>query len=157
MIPNYVARDAALARQAEVIHSLGREKVWKNVLVVCKQSTKPERDGLGAVKAAELLGATEQLPQIVGFRYQSQTELRTEESGDSAGISDEEVTKILKSKLDGFKDFLPLNSDFDKKSQSEEVNNQFNNDYGTDDLEVYQQRKIKTVFGLPPIVLSKAL
>ncbi len=67
VIPN-VRRDAALTKQAGMIHQVG-DNVWARTVVVCKQSMRPERDGAGAVKAAEECGGVS--PKVVGYRYLS--------------------------------------------------------------------------------------
>ena len=43
--------------------------IWRNVIIVCKQSMRPEKDGGGAMRAAEercVYG--KHLPQITGYR-----------------------------------------------------------------------------------------
>ena len=52
VVPN-VRRDALLKKQAQLINQFKEEEIWKNVLIVAKQSLNPEADCAGAVRAAE--------------------------------------------------------------------------------------------------------
>ena len=69
VIPN-VRLDAVLKKQAGFIDSLKPQEIWRNVIIICKQSMKPERDGQGAIKAAEEFFKDEEFrPQIIGYRF----------------------------------------------------------------------------------------
>ncbi len=76
VIPN-VRRDAALSKHASLIDQIA-EGVWANVVVVCKQSMRPGRDGGGAAAAAREVmaegageGERNVLPQVTGYRFLS--------------------------------------------------------------------------------------
>ncbi len=69
VIPNS-RRDAVLNKQAEFIDRLGRG-VWRKVIIVCKESMKPERDGEGALKAAADFCEESKAPKVIGYRFLS--------------------------------------------------------------------------------------
>ena len=52
VVPN-VRRDALLSKQARLINLFKDEEIWRNVVIVAKQSLNPEADCAGAVRAAE--------------------------------------------------------------------------------------------------------
>ena len=69
VIPN-VRLDSVLSKQARLIDMFMPGEIWNNVIIVCKQSMKPNRDGNGAKKAAEQFcqGVS---PQVIGYRFLS--------------------------------------------------------------------------------------
>ncbi len=71
VIPN-VRRDAPFSRHACFIDRLGHG-VWSCVVVVCKQSMRPERDGGGALAAAREVRGEEREGrlQVTGYRFLS--------------------------------------------------------------------------------------
>lgn len=114
VIPN-VRRDAVLSRQAKLIDLLGGSSgaIWKNVIVVCKQSMKPERDGTGAVKAAMEYGMR---PQIVGYRFYSdldeEQKAKLENNPEMRGAfnvkTDDEVQDVILQALSQCGDPVPI-------------------------------------------------
>ena len=52
VVPN-VRRDALLRKQARLINLFKDEEIWRNVVIVAKQSLNPEADCAGAVRSAE--------------------------------------------------------------------------------------------------------
>ena len=54
ILPN-VRKDALLRKQAEMINLFKAEEIWRNVVIVAKQSMSPVEDCAGAVRAAEEL------------------------------------------------------------------------------------------------------
>ena len=52
IVPN-VRRDALLTKQARLINMFKESEIWRNVLIVAKQSLNPDIDCAGAASAAE--------------------------------------------------------------------------------------------------------
>ena len=70
ILPSLDHRDPKLARQAKFINMLKPGEIWSNVLLVCKESTRPERDATEAVKMARERSQGAQ-PKVIGHRYHS--------------------------------------------------------------------------------------
>ena len=49
ILPN-VRKDALLRKQAQMINLFKAEEIWKNVIIVAKQSLNPDEDCAGAVR-----------------------------------------------------------------------------------------------------------
>jgi hypothetical protein len=65
--PN-IRKDALLAKQAHLINLFKESKIWKNVIIVCKQSRNPEDDTQGALAAAKMFNPDAQVP-VLGYTY----------------------------------------------------------------------------------------
>ena len=83
MLPN-VRKDALLTKQARMINLFKKVEIWKNVVIVCKQSRNPEDDGQGALVAAQALNPRARIP-VLGFTY----------------MDDESLTPLQREKLEG--------------------------------------------------------
>ena len=49
ILPN-IRKDALLRKQAQMINLFKAEEIWRNVIIVAKQSLNPEEDCAGAVR-----------------------------------------------------------------------------------------------------------
>ena len=67
IIPNQ-RKDATMAKEAQFIDKLQPKEIWNRVIIVCKQSMNPERDGLGAIKTAEEFNKDVQA-KVIGYRF----------------------------------------------------------------------------------------
>jgi len=65
-----VRTDASLRRQAEFIDKLKAGEIWKNVIIVVKQSVNPKYDARGALAAAADFADNDLQPvKVVGYRF----------------------------------------------------------------------------------------
>lgn len=79
IIPN-VRRDALLRKQAEMINQFRCGQIWRNVLIVGKQSLNPESDCAGAVRAGEEW--SEEWPVLAtGYRFFTDPTVSPEQRG----------------------------------------------------------------------------
>ena len=67
VIPNQ-RKDATVIKQAQFIDKLQPREIWDRVIIVCKQSMNPERDGLGAIKTAEEFNPDVKV-RVIGYRF----------------------------------------------------------------------------------------
>ena len=73
ILPN-IRKDALLKKQAELINLFKAEDIWRNVVIVAKQSLTPAEDCAGAVRAAEEL--SREWPVVAtGYRFLSDPSL----------------------------------------------------------------------------------
>jgi len=76
IVPN-VRRDGLLMGQAHLINKFKEKEIWRNVLIVAKQSLNPEVDCQGAVKAAQEFT---DLPVLhTGYRFYSDPTISPEQ------------------------------------------------------------------------------
>ena len=108
-------------------------------MIVCKQSTMPERDGLEAIKAAENLAGISNRPKVVGVNFSQDLDTNRQEENDLKEVKD------LEDILQGFKKSFLL-----KETKTDETDSTESSRRNSD-----SERKIKTFLNLPPIVLSK--
>jgi len=95
VVPN-VRRDALLKKQAQLINQFKEEEIWKNVLIVAKQSLNPEADCAGAVRAAE--DFSDETPILfTGYRFLTDPTLNPAQRG---VLSDETSRKMFNVKSD---------------------------------------------------------
>ena len=67
ILPN-VRRDALLMKQARMINLFKAVEIWRNVLIIVKQSRNPQDDGQGALAAAKTFNPRAKVP-VLGFSY----------------------------------------------------------------------------------------
>lgn len=142
MSPNYDARDVSLLRQAEVINFLKKGDVWQHVIVVCKYSNVPERDGSNALKAVERLSPGHHGTDVVGLNQVD---------------GDAEAVQALRQKIAGRHGGLTVFSKSAKDDDGDGDNSPgppIGVDRSVYDFD-YPRRNFKPVFGIPPMILSK--
>ena len=89
IVPN-VRRDALLRKQAHLINQFKDEEIWRNVLIVAKQSLNPEADCAGAVRAAEEY-SNEWPVLFTGYRFLTDPTVSPEQRG----MLRDEATRLL--------------------------------------------------------------
>ena len=93
--PN-VRRDALLRKQANLINQFKEEEIWKNVLIVGKQSLNPDSDCAGAVRAAEEY--SDDWPvAFTGYRFFTDVSVSPEQRG---LLNDEATRQMFNIKTD---------------------------------------------------------
>ncbi|XP_040569415.1 uncharacterized protein [Lepeophtheirus salmonis] len=66
--PGSIRQDATLHKQAHLINQFADKRIWNNVVIICKQAIKAEKEGAGALRAAYDFNKTSKV-QIKGYRY----------------------------------------------------------------------------------------
>jgi len=72
--PN-IRQDKLLNSQAALINQFGDKRIWKRVIITCKQSTNPGVDTQGALAAALDYDPSFRNDQVLGYRFLNDTSL----------------------------------------------------------------------------------
>ncbi|TRY62055.1 hypothetical protein TCAL_14982 [Tigriopus californicus] len=144
VIPSLSQNNMTLYEQARFINMFRPRDIWSNVILVCKMSMHPERDGKEALRTASEFAPEVKIP-VAGYRFMEDPSFSASEKEKFSSperrlefkIKDrKEVRALLEDHIVALGG--PCSMDDDER-----------------ELSVIQQKELKTVFGLPPIVFPK--
>ncbi len=140
--------DSAVERQAKFLDMFRPSEVWANVIVVCKESMRPNRDGAEAIKAAKDLNGVPK--KVLGYRCYSGLDPDLREKVDAEAKAKEEFNvktdeEVRESLLVALGECGENPVQVFNKEEVEDLFPQENQEQG----------RIDSLLGLPPLVFAK--